>query len=41
MISGLLSEISYAMEQGIFEAEQGIIIKEQGICAAKTEGDIG
>ena len=35
IISGLLSQIPYSPEQGIFAKEQGIIFKEQGISATK------
>ena len=41
LISGLLSKIPYAIEQGIISAEQGILALEQGILPTKSEIIIG
>jgi hypothetical protein len=37
MITGPLSQIPYATEQGIILAEQGILVEEQGILPIKSE----
>jgi hypothetical protein len=37
MITGSLSQIPYATEQGIILAEQGILVQEQGILPIKSE----
>jgi hypothetical protein len=37
MITGPLSQIPYAREQGIILAEQGILAQEQGILPIKSE----
>ena len=37
MISGLLSQIPDALEQGIISAEQGILFQKQGIFPVKFE----
>jgi hypothetical protein len=37
MISAILSQIPYSMEQGIILVEQGILAQEQGILPAGSE----
>ena len=37
MISGLLSQIPYSMEQRNISAEQGILIQEQGIFSVESQ----
>jgi hypothetical protein len=37
MITGPLSQITYATEQGIILAEQGILVRGQGILPVRAE----
>jgi hypothetical protein len=41
VVTGLLVQIPYSMEQGIISAKQGILAQEQGILPDKIEIIIG